>query len=70
MIPPTGHGERLGEIHSCLNNLEAGKMGQGWDHAPSPALHGSATAYHFKRLEDLEAFLVAFPDLVLVGGQD
>ena len=64
-IPPNGLGNVLSDIHVWLrDNLGPGRA----VNQSARGLYCDATAYYFRDLQDAQAFLNAFPMLVLADG--
>jgi hypothetical protein len=64
-VPPNGLGNLLSDIHIWMQDQMAPDRCQ---NLPVRAIHQQATAYHFRNLDDAQAFLAAFPMLQLADG--
>ena len=64
-VPPNGLGNLVSDIHGWIRDNMAPDRCR---NLPVRAIHQQATAYHFRSLEDAQAFLEAFPMLELADG--
>lgn len=64
-VPPGGMGNLISDIHVWIRDNMAPDRCK---NLPVRAIYQQATAYHFRTLEDAEAFLDAFPLLQLADG--
>jgi len=62
VVPPGGLGNLLSEIHAWI---KANLTHERCRNLPVRSVYCQATAYHFRTLEDAQAFLDAFPMLEL-----
>jgi hypothetical protein len=66
-VTPNGLGNMIGEIQGWIRDHMAPERCK---NLPVRAIHQQATAYHFRNLQDAQAFLDAFPSLDLADGVD
>lgn len=65
-VPPGGMRELPIDTHMWLKENLASRM---WSWGPAPSLvRDQTTAYFFRKIEDAERFIAAFPQLELADG--
>ena len=64
-VPPSGLGQTLSTATRWLNEEVGSSNYANW---PIDSLHGQATAFHFRTIEDAARFCAAFPMFSLADG--